>query len=82
MVTMACLQTATSSRITEVRWPYSGMKDVGGWKPAFSGRDNGQLRQGVGIMLAPQAAAAHVDSEPISEGILLMKLSLKTQSSV
>ena len=36
----------------------------------------------LGIMLAPQAAAAHVDSEPISEGILLMKLSLKTQSSV
>ena len=53
--------------ITEVRWPYSGMKDVGGWKLAFSGRDDGQLRQGVGVMLSPRAAAAYIDSEPISD---------------
>ena len=44
--------------ITEVRWPHSGMKDAGGWKLVFSGRNDGQLRQGVGVMLSPRAAAA------------------------
>ena len=66
--------------ITEVRWPYSGMKDVGGWKLAFSGRDDGQLRQGVGVMLSPRAAAAYIDSQPISEGVLLVKLRLKSST--
>ena len=64
--------------ITEVRWPGSGMKDVSGWKLAYSGRDDGQLRRGVGVMLSPRAAAAYIDSQPISEGVLLVKLRLKS----
>ena len=66
--------------ITEVRWPHSGMKDVGGWKLGFPGRDDGQLRQGVGVMLSPRAAAAYIDSQPISEGVLLVKLRLKSST--
>ena len=66
--------------ITEARWPHSGMKDVGRWKPVSSGRDDGQLRQGVGAMLPPRAAAAYIDSQPISEGILLVKLRLKSST--
>ena len=66
--------------ITEVRWPHSGMKDVGGWKLVLSGRDDGQLRQGAGVMLSPRAAAAYIDSRPISEGVLLVKLRLKSST--
>ena len=56
------------------------MKDVGEWKLAFSGREDGQLRQGVGVMLSPRAAAAYIDSQPISEGVLLVKLRLRSST--
>lgn len=43
-------------------------------------RDDGQLRQDVGVMLSPRAAATYIDSHPISEGVLLVKLRLKSST--
>lgn len=56
------------------------MKDVGGWKLAFSRRDDGHLQQGVGVMLLPRAAPAYIDSQLTREGVLLVKLMF--QSSI
>ncbi len=63
--------------LTEVRWPYSGSKSCKGWKLVFSGRDDGKRRQGVGVLLSPRVATALLDSQAISEGVLLVKFQLK-----
>ena len=42
--------------LTEVRWPGNGIRTVDGWTLAFSGRDDGLKRQGVGIAISPLAA--------------------------
>ena len=60
--------------LTEVRWPHSGSKFYEGWQLIFSGRDDGKWRQGVGVLLSPRVASALLDSNAISEGVLLVKI--------
>ncbi len=64
--------------LTEVRWPYSGSKICNGWKLVFSGRDDGKRRQGVGVLLSPRVASALLDSQAVSEGVLLVKIQLRS----
>ena len=36
--------------------------------------------EGVGVMLSPRAASAYIDSQPISEGVLRVKLRLRSST--
>ena len=50
---------------------------VDGWTVAFSGREDGQKRQGVGIAMSPLAARSLVSTEAISEGVMLAHFQLR-----
>ena len=50
---------------------------VDGWTVAFSGREDGRKRQGVGIAMSPLAARSLVSTEAISEGVMLAHFQLR-----
>lgn len=63
--------------LPEVRWCGTGTRLVDGWTIAFSGRDDGLSRQGVGIALSPLAARSLLSVEAISEGVIVAHLQLR-----
>ena len=63
--------------LTEVRWPGNGIKTVDGWTKAFSGREDGLKRQGVGIAMSPSTAQSLVSTEAISEGVMVAHFQLR-----
>ena len=60
--------------LCEVRWGGAGEQMVDGYKLLYSGRDDGQRQQGVGLVLSPKAAKALMYSRPVDERIMMARL--------
>ncbi|XP_035679927.1 uncharacterized protein LOC118418194 [Branchiostoma floridae] len=60
--------------LTEVRWPGSGTHVSNDYSYHWSGRDDGQHRQGVALALAPDASRALVYWKPVNNRLLLARL--------
>ncbi|CAH1233043.1 Hypp565 [Branchiostoma lanceolatum] len=60
--------------LTEVRWPGSGSHVANDFNFLWSGRDDGQHRQGVALALAPSASRALVHWKPVNNRLLLARL--------
>ena len=61
--------------LTEVRWPGSGESNTDGYKFLHSGRSDSLRFEGVALLLSPAVARSVMFWKPISERLLLARLS-------
>ncbi|XP_019615798.1 PREDICTED: craniofacial development protein 2-like [Branchiostoma belcheri] len=64
----------TVAGLTEVRWPGTGTHTTNDYSFLWSGREDGQHRQGVALGLALSASRALVYWKPVSNRLLLARL--------